>query len=348
MRVAILTRFLDPPSLRIYREQVMSHLQALGIRFVPFRTLGPIPSGCDIVWDPGVRIYRVPSVLRESPVPVIATFHGGSIFSKAYCEAVPFGRLRLAWIRRRIEADWKWFRDRVAALIVPSHFAARKVARLFSLSRERIHPILHGVDHRVFTPEGPAVRRARPYLLHVTGWNALKNLKRVLAAYARLPRSTRPDLVVIFPWTWHIGQGRGILWIRRLLSPEEIARWYRGALALVFPSLEETFGFPIVEAMACGCPVITSNRSGCAEVAGDAALLVNPRSVEAIAEAMHRVAEDEALRERLRERGVIRAQAFRWDHSAVEHARLFRRVAERASCETEFVSQTTLGEGGRR
>jgi glycosyltransferase involved in cell wall biosynthesis len=91
---------------------------------------------------------------------------------------------------------------------------------------------------------------------------------------------------------------------------------YSMARALVFPSRYESFGIPIVEAMACGCPVITATTSACPEVAGGAALLVDPDDVDGLASAMERVSLDDALAEDLRRRGLSRAAAFSWSESA--------------------------------
>lgn len=85
---------------------------------------------------------------------------------------------------------------------------------------------------------------------------------------------------------------------------------------------------PILEAMASGCPVITSNSTGCAEIAGDAALLVNPRSVDEIADAMRRLTSDHTLRQSLREKGLARAQQFTWRRSAEQHMAVFKKVLE--------------------
>ena len=91
---------------------------------------------------------------------------------------------------------------------------------------------------------------------------------------------------------------------------------YRGARALIFPSLYEGFGLPVLEAMACGTPVVTSNVTAIPEIAGDAALLVDPRSVEQISRAMETIVEDGALRQRLVDKGVKRAAQFSWTKTA--------------------------------
>jgi glycosyltransferase involved in cell wall biosynthesis len=97
---------------------------------------------------------------------------------------------------------------------------------------------------------------------------------------------------------------------------EDMPVLYSMARALVFPSRYESFGIPIVEAMACGCPVITATTSACPEVAGDAAILVDPDDVEGLATAMYRVSLDDALAEDLRRRGLRRAAGFSWADSA--------------------------------
>jgi glycosyltransferase involved in cell wall biosynthesis len=104
---------------------------------------------------------------------------------------------------------------------------------------------------------------------------------------------------------------------------------YRRATATVFPSLFEGFGMPLVEAMACGCPLAASNRGVVAETCGDAALLFDPEDEEAIADAIRRIVEDDSLRARLRADGVARAAQFRWDDVAARHLEIYRRACAR-------------------
>ncbi|MCM8764174.1 MAG: glycosyltransferase family 4 protein, partial [Candidatus Omnitrophica bacterium] len=100
------------------------------------------------------------------------------------------------------------------------------------------------------------------------------------------------------------------------LDAEQLACLYNGAEAFVFPSLYEGFGLPVLEAMACGCPVITSNVSALPEVAGNAAILVNPYSIEQLVEAMEKVLQNFYTRERMRMEGLKRAKDFSWEKSA--------------------------------
>jgi glycosyltransferase involved in cell wall biosynthesis len=108
---------------------------------------------------------------------------------------------------------------------------------------------------------------------------------------------------------------------------EDLPALYSGAAAFAFPSLYEGFGLPVLEAMACGAPVVTSNVSATAEVAGDAALLVDPRGVDALGDALGRVLADGALRQELRQRGFERARQFSWERTARETLLLYERVA---------------------
>jgi len=110
------------------------------------------------------------------------------------------------------------------------------------------------------------------------------------------------------------------------VEEEDLPALYNGADLFVFPSLYEGFGLPVLEAMACGTPVVTSNTSSLPEVAGDAALLVDPYDVEEIATAMRRILEDEALTAELRAKGLARAKEFSWERTARETIAVYEKV----------------------
>jgi len=110
------------------------------------------------------------------------------------------------------------------------------------------------------------------------------------------------------------------------IAAEELPWWYRGATLFVYPSRFEGFGLPVLEAMASGTPVITSNVSSLPEVAGDAALLVDPDDTAALSDAIASLLSDAALRERLRSSGLQRAATFSWNRTAAETIRVYRQV----------------------
>jgi glycosyltransferase involved in cell wall biosynthesis len=162
-----------------------------------------------------------------------------------------------------------------------------------------------------------------------------KNLARVLEAYALLARErpASPRLLVVG------GQGWGGIDLPRLVqrlgvagqvelagyvSDERLRELYAGATMLVYPSLYEGFGFPVLEAMSAGCPVITSNTSSLPEIAGTAALLVDPTAPAEIAAALARLLDEPELTGRLRREGRRRARAFSWERCARETAAVYR------------------------
>src|SRR3989454_1945196 len=109
---------------------------------------------------------------------------------------------------------------------------------------------------------------------------------------------------------------------------EDLRVLYSSSALFAFPSLYEGFGMPVLEAMACGAPVVSSNAASLPEMAGDAALLVDPRDPEAWAQAMTRVFEDANLRDDLRRRGALRVKAFSWEQSARDQLRVYQELAE--------------------
>jgi len=159
------------------------------------------------------------------------------------------------------------------------------------------------------------------YLLFVGSLEPRKNLGRLLDAWESLPVEVQEThrLVAVVPATWRqeavrkrfdrlVSRGRALL--VENAGEEDLAELYRRSRALVFPSLAEGFGLPVAEAMACGTPVVTSNRSSLPEVAGDAALLVDPDDPGAIASAIERILGDEQLHRRLVTAGLERARRF--------------------------------------
>lgn len=241
-------------------------------------------------------------------------------------------------IRRR--QDWgrawwhyhKTFLGRLARLdriIVPSMAVAEDVAAVPGVERERIVVIHHGADEaRVPTTScegGDRSIPSSPFFLFVGAADKRKNIENVIRA---LVRSGLPHKLVL---AGRLGDSNVTrlqecavdagafdrLVLTGFVDDAQLSALYRRADALVFPSLAEGFGLPVVEAMREECPVITSSTGCLPEVAGDAGLLVDPVDVGSIARAMRRVAEDESLRDDLRRRGKIRAGEFRW-RNAVE------------------------------
>jgi len=338
MHVAILDRPNDPLSLRLYQTNMVRELFGLGVEMSFFFEKGPIPHGCDLVWDPGMCMRRIPQILVTTDMPIVGTMHGVKAFALGVDELVTGQDERHALLKLKDELteDWKWFRHRVNAVVAVSNFAKEEVEQAFRLPPELVSVIYHGVDQNIFQPAGKYLSVNSPYFLHVSRMDPVKNLPRILKAYSCLPRDGRPEFVVLatpeedqqlFTRMFEeLAQQPGVVWLRDTISQYDLAAWYRGALALILPSLRETFCLPVIEAMACGCPVVTSNCSGCAEVAGDAAIKIEPRSSQKISKAMRRVLYEPGLREELREAGFKRAAEFAWDRAAREMLRIFSEI----------------------
>jgi glycosyltransferase involved in cell wall biosynthesis len=260
--------------------------------------------------------------------PLVTTVHGASPFALPMW--VHYSTIKSA-IQSRINnyqklRNWNQFRNKCTAFISVSIYGKTEIVKYLGLNEKKITPIWHGVNLDVFKPE--EFRNSEPsYFLHVSQYQPLKNIKRIIKAYEKLSITNKPALIIVATgYPPSLSVPKGVKVIREAIKQRELAVLYSGALALVNCSLRESFGMIILEAMACGCPVITSNTSALPEVAGDAALLVNPKSIIEIATAMETIIADESLQCNLREKGFARAQQFTWKRSADKHLEVFEWV----------------------
>jgi glycosyltransferase involved in cell wall biosynthesis len=209
---------------------------------------------------------------------------------------------------------------RARLVIVPSEYVRRRASERLGIPLERIRAIHYGIDHERFRPGDEA---REPFLLYPARPWRHKNHERLFQAFALL-RGQRPELELVLTGGGHDGRSLppGVS-ARGLVSPDELASLYRRAAALVFPSLYEGFGYPPLEAMACGCPVAASTATSLPEICGDAAVLFDPRSPEEIAAAVARALEDDG---ELVRRGLERARRFTWGASARRHEDAYREL----------------------
>lgn len=229
----------------------------------------------------------------------------------------------------------------LAGVIVPSQAVKRDLVERLNVTDDRITVIPHGVDEEFFPPgplepERRAFDRPDRYIFFLGAMEPRKNLATLLEAYRLLPAELRQEfpLVVAGASGWKnkkLGQtlqqekGLGV----RLLGyvpPQALPLIYAGASVFVFPSLYEGFGMPLLEAMAAGAPVVTSNISAMPEVVGEAAVTVDPRSPAELARAIERVLTDRELAASMRESGRRRAREFTWEKTALATKAFFERV----------------------
>jgi glycosyltransferase involved in cell wall biosynthesis len=208
------------------------------------------------------------------------------------------------------------------AVVVTSEFVRGRAVEALGLDSARIRVIPHAIDHSVFKT-GDEERE--PLILYPARPWPHKNHARLFQAFAAL-RETRPQLRLVLT-------GGGLERLEPLpegvenlgeVPAKQLASLYRRAALLAFPSLYEGFGMPVLEAMACGCPVAASNAGAIPEICDDAAVLFDPTDVEAIAAA---ILEVDSRRDELRERGLARAARYTWEETARKHEAVYREVA---------------------
>jgi alpha-1,3-rhamnosyl/mannosyltransferase len=276
------------------------------------------------------------------PVPQVATVH--DLAWRLFPGSI--GEPRLSYYRFLVPRSLA----KVDAIVANSRATAARTAACFPRVKDKISVTLHGTPRWVLDrscPDSLSERGGgRPYFLFVGTLEPRKNLARLLDAYAaflssqealQAPAASVPDLVLVGGRGWKesglrrrlagfVQQDR--LKVMEYCGQDDLWDLYCGALALVFPSLDEGFGLPVLEAMAAGTPVLTSNRSGTAEVAGGCALLVDPEDAAEIAVGLGRLARDQELRNSLAARGRVRIRELTWSRTAQLTVAVYRKILD--------------------
>lgn len=230
-------------------------------------------------------------------------------------------------------------------IIADSSSTKHDIVRLLRVPSERIEVVHLGRPRDCIvlsTAEAEAGLKqfglTKPFILMVASRHPRKNLARAVAAYDLLSKDFDHELVIVGP-SFGIGPSRGELLMiakRRshmikffgLVKRSELISLYSKASVLFFPSTYEGFGLPILEAMACGCPVITSSTSSMPEVAGTAGKLVNPFSIGDLHSALHEVVSSLSLQQTMREQGTVQAAKFSWETAAQQMLRVFQGIVQ--------------------
>jgi glycosyltransferase involved in cell wall biosynthesis len=260
----------------------------------------------------GVAVLHCPT-FRAPPrprVPFVLTVHDLAVLR--FPDA--FNRWTRTYSRIAVPAAVRAAR----ALIAVSEFTKRELVELLQVPPDRIR-VIPNAPGEAFTPDGEAA--PGDYVLAVGTIEPRKNLP----ALAEAARRAELELRVVGPRGWGRVEldGAGVRWLGEV-PDAELAALYRGALCVAYPSLYEGFGLPVLEAMACGVPVVTSAGSAPEEVAAGAAVLVDPRDPEAIAAGIEQAV---GRREELARLGLERAGAYSWDRVAEETVAVYREVA---------------------
>jgi glycosyltransferase involved in cell wall biosynthesis len=302
------------------------HFSHLSMRWrvlrVPYERIG-LPravgaAGADIVHLPDPAVTALPAGR-----PVVATVHDLTPLLHPHTYGARRARYKAAVIRASVQ--------RAAMIIAVSEATRNDVIEQLGTDPDRVITVAHGVAPCFRPAHEPEALRARfglptRFLLSVGRLDPRKNLVRLLEAYAAARRQgvSVPLLVAGQPgWLYddilsaptRLGIADHVTFLFHV-SPERLVAMYSTTEALLYPSLYEGFGLPVLEAMACGAPVLTSNVSSLPEVAGDAALLVDPFDTPAITAAIARLSTDEDLRQLLRHAGLHRASLYTWQRTA--------------------------------
>lgn len=291
----------------------------------------------------GIEVLHVPSYRRmvwSAPSAKVATIH----------DLAPFHVAGKYDVARMIygRAVARQLAQRQDAVIAISENTARDIRQFFQVPEPRLQVVHNGIDHARFCPGDAASAQAQaaqrwgldqPFFLYVSRLeHPAKNHVRLIEAFNRFKTVTgSPWLLALGGSDWHGAEhihaaaaaspvARDIRFLG-FVPDDTLPALYRAADAMVYPSLFEGFGFPPIEAMACGCPVVSSTRGSLAEVVADAAQLVDPENVVSLADALGRLALDEARRAELREAGFRNARRFDWSRNAAQVLATYERVA---------------------
>lgn len=219
------------------------------------------------------------------------------------------------------------FADKASDIITVSEFSRRDIMQTYGICRDKIHLAYNGVSD-VFEPGIDKLPARAPYFLFVGSIHPRKNLKRLLLAFEGFKASGDVEhrlLVVGDPYYWSDEMKKTLVELKYkefidfkpYASLEDLKRYYQNATALMFVSYFEGFGIPIVEAMACGCPVVVAKETACDEIAGESALKIDPFEIEDITQAMKQLSQNETLRQGLITKGIKRAAEFSWDKTGL-------------------------------
>lgn len=267
--------------------------------------------------------------------PSVTTVHDTMWLNKTWTQAQGKPLRRLAgklYFQSLVELSTRKARK----IIVPSKSTYKDVSEVWPDRCNDFHVVYPGIDPLFLETDNrlQACERinrlglsGNNFFLHISNGKPYKNTPRVIEAFVNIAGSSNAKLAIVGSKSVFTASIQSLIGetgvaerIKFLgsVDDEDVAALFRRSTALVFPSLFEGFGLPVIEAMASRCPVITSTRGSLAEVSGDSALIVNPENVDEIANAMVRLENDDSLRQSLIKTGFQRAQRFSWTKAAME------------------------------
>ena len=293
------------------------------------RALGQVAEGLQPALPSDVDVYHYTSdtgpILPSRGAAIVTTIHG---MASAHLHGVRSVASERVW-RSRVGHAVRLSR----AIVTVSESSRRDLVEHLGADPNRIVVIPHGVNHERFNPRGPSWRPTcaggAPYLLYLGNLEPRKNLVRAVHAFAASELRRQGWVFLIagrLAWR-HDGIVAAITGTPRVahlgfVEDERVPALLRGASGFFFPSLYEGFGLPPLEAMACGTPVVTSRAGSLSEVVGEAAIVVEPESVESMVHGLDVLLDSEGC-DRLRRSGLARAATFQWERSVQKHVDVY-------------------------
>jgi glycosyltransferase involved in cell wall biosynthesis len=338
----------EATGISVYASQILPQLKRLNPTLLvaeskPDYSCYPVPSNMTpiqgtkghfrrLLWTQ----FKLPSIYRKlkgdlifSPLPEAPLYTSCRSIVMAH-DLIP---LRFPRRGSRLTAYFKYYIPMVLSqaehIVCNSQSTAQDLVQFFNIPETKITPIALGYNPEKFHFLDLPTRN---YFLYVGRHDAYKNLPRLITAFSQLPNRDHYELWFAGPTdktytpnlkvqVAELGLNQQVKFLD-YVSPKEFTKVINQAIALVFPSLWEGFGFPVLEAMACGTPVITSNLASLPEVAGNAALYINPLNINEITEAMKTLANDTKMRSDLRHLGLARAKEFQWEKTGKRTAQI--------------------------
>jgi glycosyltransferase involved in cell wall biosynthesis len=285
----------------------------------------------------GIEALYAPAHIRPlfSPCPVVVTVHDMMyhLFPQDWSlsDRIYFG------------VAVSLLTQHAAMITVDSWSTKSDVIRLLHIPDKKVKVIYPGIpsgfaplDAEIIQPLRIKYNLEKPFILYVGSQHPRKNLVALVEAFEHIASDISHDLVIVGPPIWHdlklekkiktSSFTNRMRWIG-FVPREELPLFFNAADVFVFPSRYEGFGLPVLEAMACGCPTVTTNASSLPEVAGDAAILVLPDDIPALGDAILRVLTDNELHERMRQKGLQQAGKFSWVRAARDTIDLLEKAA---------------------
>lgn len=314
--------FREPPAPDLLPES-----SRVTYRVIPMRRMWTHLRFARTLWEDQPDLVWVPAHTLPFVFPGRATVTVHDLGYKVFPSAHP------AKSRRYLDWTTRYSARRARLVLADSAATAHDLTRFYGTPSRKIRVVYPGVD-APHVGDVEAVRRKyglpERYLLFIGTLQPRKNIARLVQAFHQ---AALPDTALVLAggkgWLYDPAWTNGVenVILPGYVDEADKGALYAGALALVFPSLYEGFGFPVLEAMHCGTPVLCSNTSSLPELAGDAALLVDPNDTTAIAEGMRQLADDAALRQTLRTHGYVQALKFTWAAAARQALSAFEEIA---------------------